>query len=196
MSNGAANLSSMTTPNGGFTPGRMLAALILGASSPWVGGPISVLAGYIVLPLMQDLLQASAGLGLPDETKRFAVLAGANLLWSLAFGFVFGVPLGYFVAGRIWLYWAVFVAGAVVTGLLGSLIGRYGISTYLLNWTYPAEWLDLFAVAGFAYIGVFFRHRVERQDNAARYRQVFAVISALLIASIAGVGWYLIESSG
>src|SRR5438093_622553 len=58
MSNGAASRSSMTTPNGGFRSARMLVALILGASSPWVGGALSVLAGYVVLPLMQDLLQA------------------------------------------------------------------------------------------------------------------------------------------
>ena len=77
----------------------MLAALIRGASSPWVGGPITVIASYVVLPLMQDLLRASAGLGLPDETKRFAVHIGTGFLWSLAFGFVFGVPLGFFVAG-------------------------------------------------------------------------------------------------
>jgi hypothetical protein len=67
---------------------------------------------------------------------------------------------------------------------------------FLLIWSYPEKWLDIFAVAGFAYIGVFFRHRVERQDDAARYRLVVAVVSVLVIASIAGVGWYLIESTG
>lgn len=135
-------------------------------------------------------------MGLPDETQRLAVLVGANVLWSLAFGFVLGVPLGFFVAGRVWLYWAVFVAGAVTAGLLWSLIGHYGITTYLLNWTYLEQWLDIFAVAGFAYVGVFFRRRVDLQVNAARYRLVFGVTSVLVISSIAVVGWYLIEFSG
>lgn len=183
-------------PINGVGPGRLLAALILGALSPWVGVALTALDSGVVLHLMQALFQASAGLDLSYETKRIAVHVGAGFLWSLAFGFVFGLPLGFFAAGRVWIYWAVFAAGAVVAGLLWCLAGPDGIGVFFANWSYPEQWLELFAVAGFAYIGAFVRDRVDRQDNAARYRHVFAVASLLLIGVISGVGWYLIESSG
>ena len=117
------------------------------------------------------------------------------MFYWVAYGIVFGVPLGFFVAGRVWLYWLVFVVGAFTAGLLWSLARSSEIYVFLLTLSSPIEWLYLFAVACFAYIGVYLRNRVERRATAAAYR-VVAATSTLLVATIGGVGWYLIESPG
>jgi hypothetical protein len=174
----------------------MLAAVVLGASSPWVAAAITVLSAYITLPLAQHLIQASRGSGISHETWRFAIRAGGDVIEFIAYGILFGVPLGFFAVERVRLYWFVFAVGAFVGSLLGTLASPLGINGFFLYWSYPETWLYLFAVACFAYIGVYIRNRVERRGNAARYRLAFAITSMLLVASIGGVGWYLIESSG
>jgi len=177
-------------------PARTLAALILGVSLPWVAAAIGLLSSYMTFPLAQHLIQASRGLDISLETWRLAIRAGDDVICFIAHGIVFGLPLGFFAAVRVWLYWVVFAVGVCVGSLLGSLAWHLGTEGFLLYWTYPETWLYLIAVACFSYVGVHIRNRFERRGNAARYEFVFAVTFALLIALIGGGGWFLIESSG
>jgi hypothetical protein len=181
-------------PNEEVKAGRVLAAGLLGIASPWVWAVINFFSTYITLPLAQYLIQSSRGLDISRETWRFAILAGDAAVWAIACGLLLGLPLGFFAVRRVWLYSLVFAVGAFVGSLLASLATRYGVNAFLLWWSYPGPWVALIAVACFSYLGVHIRNRVERRDNAARYRLGFAVVSTLLIAVIGGGGWLLLQS--
>src|SRR5438128_2105183 len=101
-----------------FTPGKMVAAVMLGASWPWVGAAIVILGSYLVLPLIAWFATFQYSL----EVSQIATRIGAATIWAIAYGLILGIPLGLLTVRRVWAYWLVFIVSAMVAHLLLSLL--------------------------------------------------------------------------
>jgi hypothetical protein len=82
--------------------GKVAAAVVLGASWPWIGA-IILLCGYLTFPLITWF----ATFGFSLDISRVVIRVGAAVEWAFAYGLVFGVPLGLIVKNHVSRYWLV-----------------------------------------------------------------------------------------
>ena len=150
-----------------FTRRKMVAAVMLGASWPWVGAVIVILGGYLVLPLIAWF----ATFGYSLEVSQVVTRIGAATIWAVAYGFILGIPLGLLTVGRVWAYGLVFIVSAMVAHLLLSLFesgwASGDVSIFLATWSLPETWLGLAAVVGFGTVAANLRAHGVRQRSAA-----------------------------
>ena len=150
-----------------LSPGKTIAALMLGASWPWVGAAIVVFGSYLVLPLIGWF----ATFGYSFEVSRIVTRVAAAAIGVVAYGLILGVPLGLLAGRRVWVYWLLFIVSAMVAHLLLSLSesgwASGDVSIFLATWRLPETWLGLVAIAGFGTIAASLRARGVRLRIAA-----------------------------
>ena len=132
-------------------------AALLGSIWPFILVQLFALSGHVTVALAQT----ASDLGI-TENVRLVVRAIHSVLWGLALGALFGIPLGLAVRSNVIPYWLVFVACVVATSAALALRSDIGLGILLLEWSLPETWIHILAVLCFAYWAARFRVRREK----------------------------------
>ena len=136
-------------------------AVVLGVIWPSVVLHLFAFGAYVIL-LVNRVVTA-----IGFDATWPVVRTFSTVLWALALGVLFGVPLGLGVRRKVMTYWFVFVASAIATSAVLSLRSEFGVAIVLLEWSLPETWMYMFAVLCLAYSAARFRERRERRHVVA-----------------------------
>jgi|1185.fasta_scaffold210019_1 hypothetical protein len=132
-------------------------AVLLGSIWPFVLAELFAFSGSLTVALAQAVTHlGSAG------SVRLVVRSLNAIVWALALGVMFGIPLGLAARSYVIAYWFAFVASILITSAALALHSGAGLGILLLEWSFPETWINVVAVLCFARWAARLRARRER----------------------------------